>query len=50
MYQYIYYLIRKHTEDKANRISQSNNFYFKNYLMENILKNFFTEIKLFKNA
>jgi hypothetical protein len=50
MYQYIYYLIRHHKEDKTSSISQSNKFYFKNYLMENILKNFFTEIKLFKNA
>jgi hypothetical protein len=50
MYQYIYYLIRNHKEDKANNISPSNNFYFKNYLMENILKTFFTKIKLSKNA
>ena len=50
MYQYIYYLILHHKEDKTSSISQSNKFYFKNYLMENILKNFFTEIKLFKNA
>jgi hypothetical protein len=50
MYQYIYYLIRNHKEDKVNNISPSNNFYLKNYLMENILKNFFTEIKLSKNA
>jgi len=50
MYQYIYYLIRNHKEDKANNISPLNNFYSKNYLMENILKNFFAEIKLSKNA
>jgi hypothetical protein len=48
MYQYIYYLIRNHK--KINNISLSNKFYLKNYLMENILSNFFKEIKLFKNA
>jgi hypothetical protein len=50
MYQYIYYLIRNHKKNKVNNISPSNKFYFKNYLMENILKKFFKEIKLFKNA
>ena len=50
MYQYIYYLILNHKKNKARNINLSNKFYFKNYLMENILKKFFTEIKLFKNA
>jgi hypothetical protein len=50
MYQYIYYLILNHKKNKINNISLSNKFYFKNYLMENILKNFFTEIKLLKNV
>ena len=36
MYQYIYYLIRKRTEDKANRMSQSNNFYFKKSIIKTI--------------
>jgi hypothetical protein len=50
MYQYIYYLILNHKKNKTKNISQLNKFYFKNYLMENILKNFFTKIKLFRNA
>jgi hypothetical protein len=50
MYQYIYYLILNHKKNKTKNISLLNKFYFKNYLMENILKNFFTKIKLFKNA
>ena len=50
MYQYIYYLILNHKKNKTKNISLLNKFYFKNYLMENILKNFFTQIKLFKNA
>lgn len=46
MYQYIYYLIKNYKKNKNK--NTINKFYIKNYLMENIIKNFFTKIKLFK--
>ena len=45
MYHYIYYLITNQNK-KVKKINKVNKFYFKNYLMENILKNFFTEVKI----
>ena len=49
MYQYIYYLISSQ-EKKVKKLNAVNDFYFQNYLMENILKNFFTKIKILKNV
>jgi len=46
MHQYINYLLKK-KKIKKNKIKK---IYFKYYLMENILKDFFSEIKLYKNA
>lgn len=48
MYRYIFYFIKNYKKLKKNYTV--NKYYSKNYLMENILSNFFTKIKLFKNA
>jgi hypothetical protein len=50
MYEYIYHLIRNQKKIKRSKINTVNKFYSENYSMENILKHFFTKIKLFKNV
>jgi hypothetical protein len=50
MYEYIYHLIRNQKKIKKSKINTVNKFYSENYSMENILKHFFTKIKLFKNV
>ena len=47
MHQYINYLLKKKRKIKKNKIKK---IYFKYYLMENILKDFFSKIQLYKNA
>jgi hypothetical protein len=47
MHQYINYLLKNKEKIKKTKI---NKLYLKYYLMENILKDFFTKIELYKNA
>jgi hypothetical protein len=47
MQRYINYLLKNNKKIKKNKIKK---IYFKYYLMENILKDFFSKIQLYKNA
>jgi hypothetical protein len=49
MFHYIFNLM-SNQKKKVKKINTVNKFYFKNYLMENILKNFFAEVKILKNV